>query len=707
MSTVSIPETPTPHSSVLVAGMGPAGMVAALAIAQQGIDVTVIEAGPGLAAESRASTFHPSSLEILDALGVGAELHERGLVAANFQYRDRSGAVLADLDLSALADDTAFPYRLQSEQNNLTEIILARLQTMPNVRLVFDAPVDRVELATGSARVFLPGDGREPSFTADWLIAADGAKSNTRKSLGIAFEGMTIAERFLVASTTHEFADDIDGLANVSYVSDPDDWGVLLRTPRHWRVLMPVAVDVSDETATDPDVVEARLQTISPKTGRYPLEHITIYTVQQRVAATLATGRVLLVGDSAHVNNPLGGMGMNSGIHDARAAADAVLAALSGSDPALCAAAYDDARRDAANSHVQKSSKENYREMSEPDAAARHRRTTSLAAMAADAGSLRTYLLKASMLTSLAVSNERLRAGLRAARPGNAVPAGRRLAALISSGPVLAPGAHDAVSARMLVEAGFGAGFISGAGVAATVLGAPDLGYVGQQEMTEQIWRLAGAAPIPFIADGDGGYGGPLQVARTVRTYERAGAAAITLEDQTLPKRCGHLDGKELISTADMAAKIRAAVDARGELLVIARTDALSVEGFDAARDRAVAYARAGADLIFVEGDLDAAQLTALHRATGTKLVVNRSEASAAPATPALSEAALVAAGVGVVIYPVSGLLAASQAVRSTYRAIADTSEPDAGLLLPWPALGEVLDLPQLIRADESYAITA
>jgi 2-methylisocitrate lyase-like PEP mutase family enzyme/2-polyprenyl-6-methoxyphenol hydroxylase-like FAD-dependent oxidoreductase len=706
MSTMTIPATPTSHSTVIVAGMGPSGMVAALALAQQGVEVTVLEAGAGLAEESRASTFHPSSLEILDALGVGEELHARGLVAQNFQYRDRSGAILADLDLAVLADDTAFPYRLQSEQNNLTEIILARLETMPNVRLVFDAPLARVELATNSARVFLPGDGRDPSFTADWLIAADGAKSNARKSLGIAFEGMTIAERFLVASTTHELADDIENLAHVSYVSDPDDWGVLLRTPRHWRVLMPVAADIADEVATDPDVVEERLQKISPKDGAYPLEHITIYTVQQRVASTLATGRVLLVGDSAHVNNPLGGMGMNSGIHDARAAADAILAALSGSDAALCAAAYDDARRDAANSHVQKSSKENYREMSEPDAAARHRRTESLAAMTADPDRLRTYLLKASMLTSISVSNERLRAGLRAARSATAVPAGRRLAALLAAGPVLAPGAHDAVSARMLAEAGFTAGFISGAGVSATDLGAPDLGYVGQREMTEQIWRLTGAASIPFIADGDGGYGGPLQVARTVRTYERAGAAAITLEDQRLPKRCGHLEGKELIPAADMVAKIRAAVDARGEMLVIGRTDALALEGFEAALARAVAYAAAGADLVYVEGDLSAEQLTALHRATGRKLVVNRSEASAT-ASPRLDGPALIAAGVGLVIYPVSGLLAASQAVRSTYAAIASTSAADASILLPWPALGEVLDLPGLLLADESYAITA
>jgi 2-methylisocitrate lyase-like PEP mutase family enzyme/2-polyprenyl-6-methoxyphenol hydroxylase-like FAD-dependent oxidoreductase len=706
MSTMTISATRSSHSTVIIAGMGPAGMVAALALAQQGVQITVLEAGATLAEESRASTFHPSSLEILDALGVGEELHARGLVASNFQYRDRSGAILADLDLSVLADDTAFAYRLQSEQNNLTEIILSRLETMPNVTLVFGAPVNRAELGTNTARVFLADDGREPSFTADWLIAADGAKSNIRKGLGIAFEGMTIPERFLVASTTHELADDIENLAHVSYVSDPHDWGVLLRTPRHWRVLMPVAADESDEAATDPDVVEQRLQKISPKEGVYPLEHITIYAVQQRVASTMSAGRVLLVGDSAHVNNPLGGMGMNSGIHDARAAADVVLAALSGADAALCAAAYDHARRDAANSHVQKSSKENYREMSESDAAARHRRTESLAALTADPERLRSYLLKASMLTSISISNQRLRAGLRAARSSSVVPAGRRLAALLAEGPVIAPGAHDSVAARLLVEAGLTAGFISGAGVSATDLGVPDLGYVGQREMAEQIWRITGSAAVPFIADGDGGYGGPLQVARTVRSYERAGAAAITLEDQRLPKRMGQLGGKELISIADMTAKLRAAVDARGEMLVIARTDALGLEGFDAARERAIAYAQAGADLMYVEGVLDADQLIELHRATGLRLVVNRSEAAPAT-TPAHDMRALVSAGVGLVLYPVSGLLAAAQAVQSTYESIARTNASDPSLLLSWPAFTDALDLPALTRDDESYVITA
>jgi 2-methylisocitrate lyase-like PEP mutase family enzyme/2-polyprenyl-6-methoxyphenol hydroxylase-like FAD-dependent oxidoreductase len=684
--------TPVPVSAtVVVVGMGPVGMVAALALAQQGVDVVVLEAGSTLAAESRASTFHPPTLEILDELGVADALHERGLIARNFQYRDRYHVVLADLDMAALAADTKYPYRLQSEQNNLTEIIAARLETMANVRLVFDSPVERVELGSEQAHVFVPGDGRTASYSAEWVIACDGAHSNVRKSLGISFEGMTFPERFLVASTTHELSEDIPGLALVSYVSDPDDWGVLLRTPKHWRVLMQVAPETSDEEATAPEVVETRLQKMSPRAERYPLSHTTIYGVHQRVAARFAAGRVLLAGDAAHVNNPMGGLGMNSGIHDARAAVDAVLATLAGADADAAARAYDDARRDAAISYVQTATKRNYAELQESDAQARHARTIRLADTAADPVKARAYLRGSSMLDSYAVSRARLAAGLRAAAPEVVAPAGRRLAALIAGETLAAPGAYDAVSARALTDCGFRVGYVSGAGVSATVLGAPDHGYVGREDMVDQIHRLVAATEVPLVVDGDGGYGDAAQVAGTVRAYERAGAAAIQLEDQMLPKREGHEPGKRLIAREAMVQKVRSAVEARIEMLVIARTDALQVEGFDAALERVVAYARAGADLVFVEGDLSPAQLERVHRATGRRLVVSRSEAAPAPTGRAASLEEMRSHGVALVIYPVAGLLAATRAVRDTYADIAASGSADPSLHDTWGELTGLL----------------
>ena len=523
------------HVQVLVAGMGPTGMVAALALAQRGIPVTVLEAGAELAEESRASTFHPPSLEMLDDLGILADVEALGLPAPRFQYRDKAGAILADLKLDALSEDTRFPYRLQCEQNRLTEVILAKLADYPHVTLRFSAPVQRVEIGTANARVFLDGDGREPSYTADWLIAADGARSRIRKSLGIAFEGLTLPERFLVASTTHELAREFDDLALVAYLSDPSDWGVLLRTPRHWRVLMPIDEGTSDAEALDPATIERRIQNVAPKDGAYPLDHANIYVVQQRVAATMAAGRVLLAGDSAHVNNPLGGMGMNSGIHDAVAAARTVAAALDGADAELAAKAYDDARRSTAVNFLQKNTIQNYKDLQETDTAARHERTVKLGRIAADRELSRSYLLNSSMLSAVARSNDLLEGGLRAARSA-AVPAGRRLWAALSAGTVVAPGAYDAVSAALVRNAGFGACFVSGAAAAAAGLGCQDQGFVGRTDMLAQLGPVAAASGLPVIADGDGGYGDTRHSAHTTAAYERAGAAAITIEDQVQPK---------------------------------------------------------------------------------------------------------------------------------------------------------------------------
>jgi 2-methylisocitrate lyase-like PEP mutase family enzyme/2-polyprenyl-6-methoxyphenol hydroxylase-like FAD-dependent oxidoreductase len=682
-------------AEVIVVGAGPVGMVAALSLAQKGVRVLVLEAGAELSAESRASTFHPPTLEILDDLGVGAELHELGLVASNFQYRDRHGTVFADLDLGLLSDDTRFPYRLQCEQNKLTEIIARRLEGHPNAAIHYGAEVERVERNTDSVSLYLGGDGREPSYRADWVIATDGASSSVRKSLGVAYEGMTLPERFLIASTTFDLTEAFPGLALVSYVSDPDEWGVLLRTPRHWRVLMPVAPETPDERALDPEVIESRLQKLSPRPERYPLDHASIYAVHQRVATTFASGRVLIAGDAAHANNPLGGMGMNSGIHDAEAAVLAILAARDGADPGACATAYSDARRAATIQHVQATTKKNYADLSETDATARHRRTTTLGELQEDPAKARAYLLGSSMIRSLAESRDRLAAGLRTARSQRPAP-GRQLSDLLGANPVIAPGCHDPISARLLARTGFQAGYVSGAAVSALVRGLPDLGFTGLGEMTEQIRRTADTG-FPLIADGDDGYGGPLQVASTVRAYEQAGAAAVQIEDQEHPKRTAGQDGVRLIPVEEMVAKVRAAVRARSEMLVIARTDALRAEGLDAALERAQAYAAAGADLLMVENLTDPKILTHLNRATGKRLVLNLSEAHGEIAGPDLH--LLGDCGVALILYPVSDLLAASGAVRDTYAAIAGHQTPAlSGTPLSWTELTGLLGLPALLE---------
>ena len=224
---------------------------------------------------------------------------------------------------------------------------------------------------------------------------------------------------------------------------------------------------------------------------------------------------------------------------------------------------------------------------------------------------------------------------------------------LVHSAPVVAPGCYDALTALLIEQAGFGCAYLGGASVAFTRLGRPDIGLTTMSEMADTVGHICERVSIPLIVDGDNGFGNALNVRRTVRAYERAGAAAIQLEDQTLPKRCGHLPGKTLISTEEMLGKLRAARDAREDeqTLIIARTDAISVMGLDEALRRAVAYVDAGADVLFVESPRDRGELARIGTALGDRvpLLANMVEGGKTPVLPA---AELGALGFRLVIYP-------------------------------------------------------
>jgi methylisocitrate lyase len=270
---------------------------------------------------------------------------------------------------------------------------------------------------------------------------------------------------------------------------------------------------------------------------------------------------------------------------------------------------------------------------------------------------------------------------------------------VLAPGPLRhAPGVVDPVTALLAAAEGFQALHLSGAAVSAVALGRPDLGWVHASDIASVAARITSAVDVPLVADADTGYGGVLQVAATVEAYARAGVAALHLEDQVSPKRCGHLAGKEVLDLPEAVAKVRAAVDV-GAVTVIARTDALSVHGLDEAVRRAVAFAEAGADLVFVEGARTTEHLAAVHAAVGVPQVLNRSEAGV---VDDLDDATLTELGVGLVIHPVSALLAMAAAARSTYRALAAGT---GGVeRLGWDELTDLLGLPQALAQEGKYA---
>lgn len=272
---------------------------------------------------------------------------------------------------------------------------------------------------------------------------------------------------------------------------------------------------------------------------------------------------------------------------------------------------------------------------------------------------------------------------------------------------LIAPGVAECVGARLVAEQGFDALYMTGAGTTASRLGMPDVGLLGVTEMADNAGRIAEAAGLPLIADADTGYGGPINVRRTVRCYERAGVAGVHMEDQDWPKRCGHLAGKTLIPAEEMCAKVRAAVDARSDpdFIVIARTDAIAVEGFEAALDRAKAYEEAGADVLFVEAPTTMEEVEAIPRAFARPALYNMAMSGKTPVLPASEIEAL---GFGVVIYPGLSLSAAIPAIRRALAELRETGgiEASSADMASFRDFFELMGLEAVQGLESRYAVS-
>lgn len=275
---------------------------------------------------------------------------------------------------------------------------------------------------------------------------------------------------------------------------------------------------------------------------------------------------------------------------------------------------------------------------------------------------------------------------------------------LAGSEPIVAPGAYDALSARLIEAAGFGAVYMTGFGTAASLLGRPDVGLLGMSEMVANARRIVDAVGVPVIADADTGYGNPINVIRTVHEYEQAGVAALHIEDQLAPKKCGHMEGKQLVRAEDMVAKVRAAVAARrSELVLIARTDARAVEGMASALERARSYRDAGADVIFFEAPQTEEEIeTVATELADVPLLFNWAEGGK---TPPIGYARLRELGFRIIIFPISALLAATRGIQWVLETIRHDGTPTAALS-GLPRFGEFLDLiglPEIRELEQRF----
>jgi 2-polyprenyl-6-methoxyphenol hydroxylase-like FAD-dependent oxidoreductase len=380
---------------VIVAGAGPVGLCAANVLASAGVPVTVLEAEPRLPENLRASTFQPPTLDMLARLGAAERLIEMGRIAPRLQYRDRAGWV-AELDFGVIAGETGHPYRVQCEQYKLNLVLAERLA--PKARIEFGCEVTGVSQDATSVTVTVNGT-RE--IKARWLIGADGGRSRVREALGIPLEGFTWPERFLVASTPFDFAAALPGLCDVAYFADPEEWFFLLRVPGVWRAMFPARPDENDTEAVSDESIQRRLQRVHPGNSPYEVRHRTLYAVHQRVAQCYRKGRCFLAGDAAHLNNPLGGMGMNGGIHDAFNLAEKLAAVIHENVDDIELDRYERQRRPVALEYVNTITIANKRNLEARDPEAHERWKAEMTRTAADPRLARDYMLRTSMIASL------------------------------------------------------------------------------------------------------------------------------------------------------------------------------------------------------------------------------------------------------------------------------------------------------------------
>jgi 3-(3-hydroxy-phenyl)propionate hydroxylase len=381
----------------IVVGAGPVGLTAALVLGRTGHRVLVLESEAEPGTQWRASTFHPPTLELAEGLGLVDDMLAQGLVAPTYQLRDRSGGLIAEFDFSTLSDATRYPYRLQLEQYKYVRIVLAKLAEEKTVDLGFGHRVTGLRTTEqGGVEVRAEGPDGELTVTGSYLVGADGARSTVRQSLDVDFEGMTYEHRYLLLGIDAPLEDYFPGIACVNYLSDPVEHMMLLRIPDCWRVMFEVTGGPADEEVVTDEFIEGRLAALLGSHPRPDVLSRQVYRVHQRVATEFRRGPVVLIGDAAHVNSPIGGLGLNSGIHDAFTLGRV----LAGLDPLQNLDAWATQRRSVALSEIQRITHRNTEDLSLSAGEAREARMRELRETSRDPQRSKEWMLEASMIAS-------------------------------------------------------------------------------------------------------------------------------------------------------------------------------------------------------------------------------------------------------------------------------------------------------------------
>ena len=397
---------------VLIAGGGPVGLLAAFALARKDIPVIVFDENSELQEDPRAATTHPATLELLAQLDLVDEVIKQGLVCPIFRFWDRpTGALVAEFDHSLLKNDTDYPFVVQCEQFKLTKILLSLMKPMTAAEIHFSHRVRSVEQSEDGVSILVNSpDGTIP-YHGSYLIGSDGGKSTVRTKTNIPFEGFTWPERFLVLSTPFDFESN-RGMCYRNYISDPDEWCNCFKVagdgpPGLWRTVYPESPDVPEEDLLNDEYTQRKLQGFFPSNDKYEISHRNLYTVHQRVASTFRQGRVLIAGDAAHVNNSIGGMGLNGGIQDAVNLVEKLTRVWRGEADASLLDKYNEQRRNFAIEFVQTQTIQNKKRLEAQNPEKRKKYLEELRLTAEDLSKARKFMLKTSMIEAMRSIHEK------------------------------------------------------------------------------------------------------------------------------------------------------------------------------------------------------------------------------------------------------------------------------------------------------------